>query len=118
MHLRNPAGMTVRVPNNNNTQPNQEGALPPVSADNNIQADSITAITQPALRGDATAQPGEDARAQNNDPVANNGNEDDNDEGKVDEPFSPRSRKSSDNYEADDDDWDKRLRKRKKSPPK
>ena len=35
-HLRNPTGMTVRVPNNNNTQPNQEGAPPPVSVDNNI----------------------------------------------------------------------------------
>eukprot|EP00984_Skeletonema_dohrnii_P023851 scaffold12953_cov123-Skeletonema_dohrnii-CCMP3373.AAC.6 len=116
IHLRNPTGMTVRVPYNNTAQSQHEGPPPP-SAGNNIQADSIAAILQAALRGDTATQPQDTTRAQNNGPVTNNGNNDGNDEGEIDGSLSPRKRKSSDNYDVDDDSWNKRLRKRKKSPP-
>jgi len=120
IHLRNPTGMTVRVPYNNTAQSSQQqvGAPPPPSAGHNIQADSIAAILQAALRGDAAAPPPQGTtRAQNNGPVTNDGNEDDNDEGEVDGSLSPKKRKSSDNYDVDDDKWNKRLRKRRRSPP-
>jgi hypothetical protein len=134
------------VPNNSTAQPPQQaaGAPPPQrqsigsnniniaqsqqvlgaphpSVGNNIQADSIAAILQAAQRGDAMAQPGEDARVQNN-RAANNStsdssedvNEDDNAEDGL---RSPRNQKSPDHYDADDDSWNDRLRPRKKSPP-
>jgi len=116
IHLRNPTGMTVRVPYNNTAQSQHEGPPPP-SAGNNIQADSIAAILQAALRGDTATQPEDTTRAQNNGPVTNDGNKDGNDEGEIDGSLSPRKRKSSDNYDVDDDSWNKRLRKRRKSPP-
>ena len=102
IHLRNQAGMTVRVPHTNNTQPCQEGAPPPLSVNDCIQGDSIAAISQTALRSDAVGHSEENASAQNIN-YPNDGNADNNDEGKVDEAFSPRNQESSDNHEADDD---------------
>jgi hypothetical protein len=111
--------MTVSsVPCNIAAQPQQAGAPPPSAGNLNIQSDSIAAILQAARRGDA-GQLEEDVRVENTGPD-NIDNEDGNDGGKVDEPLSPRKRKSPDEgYVAgDDDSWSKRLRPRKKSPRK
>ncbi len=54
--------------NNNVAQPNQVSA-PHRSVSSNTQADLFAAILQAAQRGDATAQPRENARAQNYGPV-------------------------------------------------
>mmetsp|Transcript_25796 Transcript_25796/g.51712 ORF Transcript_25796/g.51712 Transcript_25796/m.51712 type:complete len:600 (+) Transcript_25796:316-2115(+) len=121
--------------NNNAAQSSSQqavGAPPPSSAaGNNIQADSIAAILQAAQRGDTAAAPPEDTtRAQNNGPVTTNNsdsedddNDDDEDSEEEDGPprSTPRKRKAAspdeDQYDADDDSWNERLRPRKKSPP-
>eukprot|EP00984_Skeletonema_dohrnii_P023853 scaffold12953_cov123-Skeletonema_dohrnii-CCMP3373.AAC.8 len=123
--------------NNNNTAQSSSsqqavGAPPPSSAaGNNIQADSIAAILQAAQRGDAAAAPPEDTtRAQTNGPVdddnnsdSENDDNDDEDDSEEDGPprSTPRKRKAAspdeDQYDADDDSWNERLRPRKKSPP-
>ena len=104
-------------------QSNQVGAPHP-SVGSNIQPDSIAAILHAAKKGDATAKPKENARAQNYVPLNNNnsGNEDDIDgDSGEDEHHSTKKRKSSspdeDQYDADDDSWNERLRPRRKSPP-
>ena len=123
--------------NNNNTAQSSSsqqavGAPPPSSAaGNNIQADSIAAILQAAQRGGdvAAALPQDTTRAQNNGPVDDNDNSDSEDDDNDDEDSeedgpprsTPRKRKASspdeDQYDADDDSWNERLRPRKKSPP-
>lgn len=126
VHLRNPTGMTVRVPHDSrraHRRRHQEGAPPQLPAgNNNIQADSIAAILHVALIGDATTHPAEDAHGPNNASMNNNsGSNQDDFEDKVDGSFSPRNRKrkSSDNCDdLDNDHWNRRLRKRKKSPRK
>lgn len=106
--------------NNTNIAQSEQVGAPPPSVGNNIQADSIAAILQAAQRGDAAVQPEVDARVQNN-RSANNStsdSEDDNDDdSEEDGSRSPRKQKSPDQYDADDDSWNDRLRPRKKSPP-
>jgi hypothetical protein len=118
------SGMTLRVPYNSAAESQQVGTpptpMPPPTGDLIIQADSIAATLQAARRRDVAAvQLEEDAYAENggSDNSANkDGNGDDHEyEGR---PLSARKRKSPDDdqYDADDDSWNERLRPRKKSP--
>ena len=95
--LSNPSGMTVRVPHNTAAHSQQVGTPPSPGGNLDIQAASIAAILQAA----AVGQLEEDALAQNNGPD-NSVDGAGNDEYKVNGPFSPRKRKSPDEYQYED----------------
>jgi hypothetical protein len=104
--------------NNDTVQPQQVGAPLSSAGNMNIQAGSVAAILLAARRGEAAGQR-EEGDAHSNGPE-DSVNEEDNDDDYEGRPPSRGKRKSPDDdqYDADNDTWNERLRPRKKSPRK